>query len=228
MIVMLGLFLSVSGAQAATDAEVAGTTPDSYFYFMDKFGEWLDLKLTFNAVKKAEKKLEYASERMAEMKTLKDEGKLEKKSAEKIKTDYEELATEVSDDIDSLKSEGKDVAELIKKMEELSSEHTAKLEEVLDKVPEEAREAIEHALEVSKRGHERAIEALSKELEEGNIEEDELDEDVKMDLKDSKEKRPGVKVEKLDIDDDTRELNGMFDELNRDSSDSIEKELNSL
>jgi hypothetical protein len=227
---MLGLFLAASGAHAATDKELAGLTPDSYFYFLDRLAQWVDLKLTFDPVRKIEKKLQYASEKMAEMKTLKEDNKLDKKTAKSIETDYDTLTADTTNSIDALKSEGKDVAELVKKMEEQSSEHTAKLEEVLNGAPEEARDALEHALEVSKRGHERAIEALSKEIEEGNIKEEELGENTKSDIKDSKEKKHGEKVEGLKIEDGTDDISNLLNEMdqNRSGAGAAENELNNL
>lgn len=227
IISLFGILALTSAAKAATDSEIAGYTPDSRLYFLDQIGEWLDMKLTFNAVRRAEKKLEHADERMAEMKVLGDDGKLDKEKAEKIKADYEDLSDDASSDIDDLKAQGQDVAELVKKMEELSAEHTAKMMEVLDKVPEAAKDAIEHALEMSKKGHERAIEALLKEVEEGNIDEEELDEDTKTDMRGSKEKRSGAKVEELD-DSDLEEVSDVLKDLNDDALKDMGDEIDAL
>lgn len=233
LVSLLAVFLAASSAHAApvaADQATAGLTPDSYFYFLDQFSQWLDLKLTFDPIKKVEKKLQYASEKMAEMKVLKDDNKLDKQTADSIDADYDNLSTDVASSTDALKSEGRDVAELIKKLEEQSAEHTAKLEEVLSGAPEEAKDALEHALEVSKRGHEHAIEALSKEIEEGNIKEEELGEDVKMDVRESNEKKHGEKIESLKIEDDTQDVNDLLNEIDQNRSDAgaAEKELNNL
>lgn len=228
IITLLGMFLAVSSASAQTAKEDAGLTPKSAFYFLDSFGEWLNLKLTFNKTKKVEKKLKYASERMAEMKALEEEGALEKEHADRIEDDYEALSTDAEKDVDDLKTQGQDVAELVKKMEALAAEHTAKLEAVLENAPEQAREAIERALEVSKRGHERAIEALSKEIEEGDIIEEELSEDARENMKEAKEKRRGEEVKELELEEETEELEEMMEEIDEDDSLNIENELNSL
>lgn len=227
---MLAVLLLSSSAHAATEQEIAGLTPDSYFYFLDQFAQWVDLKLTFNLVKKVEKRLQYANEKIAEMKVLEESSKLDKTTVDALQTDYGTLTSEASSTVATLKSDGQDVAELVKKLEEQSSEHTSKFENLLSKAPEEAKDALKRALEMSKKGHEHAIEALSKELEEGNIKEEELDEDVKMDIRESDERRPGKKVGGLEIEDDSKDVSKMLNELDQHNTDAgaTERELNNL
>ena len=225
---MLALLVTASTASAATDKEVAGLTPKNIFYFVDQFSEWLDLSLTFNKVRKVEKKLNYASERLAEMHVLEADNTLNQNRADTIATKFEKLSNEATDDVDTLKSGGQDVAELVRKLEELSSEHTAKLEDVRSRVPEEARDAIEHALEVSKRGHERAIEALNHELDEGNIDESEVGEEAHFRIQESQEKRVGAKVGDIEIDTDLQDINDMLQEIESSGDDSMEQELDNL
>ncbi|MFC1934550.1 DUF5667 domain-containing protein, partial [Chloroflexota bacterium] len=61
IIVILALMLCSSGVVYAQEAETTlpdpGTTPDSPFYFMDKWGKQISLAFTFNAQRKGEKAL---------------------------------------------------------------------------------------------------------------------------------------------------------------------------
>lgn len=222
---VVGFFLIFSFALAQDDLGVsAGLTPKSPFYFFDTFGEWLSLKLTFNPIKKAEKKLEQASERLAEMKALKDEGNLDKEKAEKLEGKYKKTSEEFESDAKDLKTKGRDIAALVKKMEDLTARHTAVLQKVLEKVPEQARDAIEKALEVSKRGHEQAIEAIRKEVQEGKIKKEELREEVRMKV----EEMRGEKLEELNIESEQKEIENLTKELDKNGLNDIDEDLNTL
>ena len=47
-----------------------GITPDSPFYFLDKWGKQISLAFTFNAANKVQKALGYAEERLAEAEAM--------------------------------------------------------------------------------------------------------------------------------------------------------------
>ena len=207
LVSLAGFLLMISSVSARTFVvphilEVSsGITPNSVFYFLDNWGEWINLKITFNQAKRAEKKLQYASERLAELEALGDMGDIKKEHAEKIKNKYEELNADVENDIKDLKAKGQDVAELIKKIEAISVRQIAVLEEVLEKVPEQAKDAIEHALEVSKRGHERAIEAIEKEVEDGKIKLEDLGDDLRNEVKQKKGDK-SLELKEIEIDEE--------------------------
>ncbi len=240
-IVSLSLLVTVSFAQARTFVvphilEVsAGLTPNSAFYFFDGIGEWISLKLTFNSVKKVEKKLLYAGERLAELKGLEQTGDVTKEKTEKIKNSYEKLSQDISDDVDKMKGEGKDVAELVKKIEAIAARQTAVLIEVIEKAPEQAKEALEHALEVSKRGHERAIEAIEKEIEEGDIKVEDLEDELEDEISERKKERehreelkPGAKIDELDIDDDENEIEDLTKEIGEDGLKDLNGDIDTI
>lgn len=72
---LLGVFLIIllSGsakALAATTSVNPGILPDSKWYFLDKFGEWIDSLFTFGAKNKAELAVHQAQERAAEIQAL--------------------------------------------------------------------------------------------------------------------------------------------------------------
>lgn len=232
-ILSLALMFSFSFALAQADdlGVTAGTTPDSPFYFLDKLGEWFAVKLAFNPVKKAELKLKYAGERLAELKDIEEKGALNDRRAEKIKNSYENLMDETGGDIENAKQQGKDVAELVKKMEDLTARHTAVIEKVLEKVPEQAKAAIEKVLEKSKLGHERAIEAIQKEMEEGKIKAEELKEEVRERVKEIKERKMEERGEILllpEIESEQEEIDELSGETEKDELEDIGGDISDL
>ena len=233
LVSLAGFLLMISSVSARTFVvphilEVSsGITPNSVFYFLDNWGEWINLKITFNQAKRAEKKLQYASERLAELEALGDMGDIKKEHAEKIKNKYEELNADVENDIKDLKAKGQDVAELIKKIEAISVRQIAVLEEVLEKVPEQAKDAIEHALEVSKRGHERAIEAIEKEVEEGKIKLEDLGDDLRNEVKQKKGDK-SLELKEIEIDEESGEIDELNEELGKNELDDLGSDLDTL
>ena len=233
LVSLAGFLLMISSVSARTFVvphilEVSsGITPNSVFYFLDNWGEWINLKITFNQAKRAEKKLQYASERLAELEALGDMGDIKKEHAEKIKNKYEELNADVENDIKDLKAKGQDVAELIKKIEAISVRQIAVLEEVLEKVPEQAKDAIEHALEVSKRGHERAIEAIEKEVEDGKIKLEDLGDDLRNEVKQKKGDK-SLELKEIEIDEESGEIDELNEELGKNELDDLGSDLDTL
>ncbi|MCK5027449.1 MAG: cell envelope integrity protein TolA [Candidatus Pacebacteria bacterium] len=59
-------------------ANSAGIAPTNFFYFLDIFVEKVSLTFTFDEGKEAEKRLEYANERIAEMGILAEKGRYDK------------------------------------------------------------------------------------------------------------------------------------------------------
>lgn len=224
------LAFSVAFAQQDDLGVSAGLTPKSRLYFFDSLGEWLNLKLTFNATKKVEKKLKYASERLAELKSIKDSKELDKDNAEKIKEKYKNLTEEAEKDTKDLKSKGKNVTELVKKMEEISARHTAVLQKVLDKAPEQARDAIQKVLEASQEGHRQAIEAIQKEVDEGKIEPKDLKDEVKSQIKprEREESEESEELEELNIESENKEIESMTKGLDKDELGDIDKGISDL
>ena len=72
--VLVALFVFASSTAFAQSPQVtlpsAGLTPESSFYFLDKFGEALRSFFTFNPEGKALLEITFASERVAEIKVI--------------------------------------------------------------------------------------------------------------------------------------------------------------
>ena len=136
----------------------AGIKPGSFFYFFDTAFENIGLFFTFSPEKKAQKALEYADERLAEIEAIAEEN-----NPNAIKTaiaSYENniaLATEKSKEV---KDKGK-AETLLTSIEDNTSRNQEVLSAVLIKVPEEAKAAITQAIEASKKGQEEAMKQIT-------------------------------------------------------------------
>jgi len=134
-------------------ASNAGVKPGSFFYFFDTTFENVGLFFTFNPEKKAQKALEYADERLAEIEAVAEE-----KNPDGVKTaiaNYESniaLATKKSKEV---KDKGQ-AETLLNSIADNNSRNQEVLASVLIKVPEEAKEAITQAIEASRKGQEEA------------------------------------------------------------------------
>ena len=163
---LAGLVFSTIPTLAQTEADLPspGLTPDSPFYFLERFFEGIGTFFTFGDVAKAKRYAELAAERIAEAKTVVDKGKPE--VAEKALKRYQEHLEKSLAKAEEAQAKGESVAEVTEIVSQATIKHLAVLEEVLEKVPESAKSAILQAREVSKTGQIKALEALSKEKQE--------------------------------------------------------------
>jgi len=95
----------VNGDQASEEEIVlpdAGTTPDSPFYGLELAIERIQLALTFGNVAKAEKRLQHAEERLAEVRVMVEENKI--KAAERARKEHGKIFAEVEIEVKKIDS----------------------------------------------------------------------------------------------------------------------------
>lgn len=159
---LMALLLIVSAAPVFAQEEAeAGTGPDSALYGLDRAFERISLALTVDRAKKAEKRLQIASERLAELMEMVNKGKPE--FAGMLANDHAKEIEKAEEDIEAVKAQGRDVTEVSQRVAEATSKHITVLTALLDKVPEQARAGIQNAIEKSSRGRERALANIQKE-----------------------------------------------------------------
>jgi hypothetical protein len=162
--ILMALLLIVSASPVFAQEEVeAGTGPDSPLYGLDRAFERISLALTFDRAKKAEKRLQIASERLAELREMVNKGKPE--FVERLTQDHGKQIEESENDITEAKARGKNVTAVSQRVAEATSKHIEVLTALLDKVPEQARAGIQNAIEKSSRGRERALANIQKEVD---------------------------------------------------------------
>ncbi len=137
----------------------AGLTISSPFYFLETIVETIGTFFTFGDLKKAERHMALAAERLAEVEVVAEEGKPElvEKTLERYRNQLEKALSRV----EKAKIKGENTVEVTETISEATQNHIIILEEILEKAPEQARSAIEQAMTVSAEGSERATEAVS-------------------------------------------------------------------
>jgi chromosome segregation ATPase len=123
----------------------AGLTPESNFYFLDKFGEALREFFTFNPEGKAHLQITFASERIAEIRVILETKGVEAKGLEVAQSRLQAHLANAATIVVDQKVEGEDVSRLAK---ELDDEFDA------------PKTVLEQAFKAEK----RALEAQGKEL----------------------------------------------------------------
>lgn len=147
---MLGAMLVVSPVAAQEDEptlddiieesqpeEEAGIGPDSPFYFLDSWGEAIHLALTFDGEKKAELRLKYAEEKLAELLELDPENYDKLDIAIKR---YENHLFAAQQGIKNLPEDKKE--RLAERLAERADRHQDVLDRVYDRVPDQAKDKI--------------------------------------------------------------------------------------
>ena len=146
---ILASSLLVGGAVFAQSPQVAlpsaGLTPESNFYFLDKFGEALREFFTFNPEGKARLQITFAAERVAEIKVILETKGVEAKGLEVAQSRLQAHLANAVTIVTDQKAKGNDVSALAK---ELNDEF----------------EGPKTALEQSFKEQERALEVQEKDL----------------------------------------------------------------
>lgn len=160
IIPMLAVFLFAGVASANSHGlPNAGMLPGNPFYFLEILSEGIGTFLTFGDIKKAERHLALAGERLAEADELAEKGKANR--AEKATERYQERLDKALAKAEEAKTKGKDTDAVLEKIAEATVRHQAVLATIYERVPEQAKEAIQRAMEKSARGHETALSAVS-------------------------------------------------------------------
>jgi hypothetical protein len=145
---------SIHGAEA-------GISPEHPLYFMDTFGEKLSLTFTFNKEKRAEKALQIAEEKMAELDHLKEhvvftEGATTE-HLERAFERYEDNMQDAEDSLDKFDANSTRLPEVAEHIAEKRAEHKAAFEEHREVLPERMHARVEEQI---KRAEERKAKVL--------------------------------------------------------------------
>ena len=110
--ILTSILLLATLAFAHEELPPAGTTPDSPFYGLEIAFERLQLAITAGKAAKAEKGLEFAEERLAEVNAMIEQNKLE--AAEKAKNEHARLITRVKIETEGLEDDEDAVEKVIR------------------------------------------------------------------------------------------------------------------
>ncbi len=142
----------ITDSTNSVDVVDAGITPDQdLLWGMERLQEKVSLMLTFNKLKKAEKSLKYAKERLQEMKKVAESGKANVEDIAKAEKVHAELIADASEDIAEAESDNIDGSEEsaeVKELKETLDNHIQVLEKVRMKLEAKGvpTQGIENAL----------------------------------------------------------------------------------
>ena len=115
---LVALFVFTSGTVFAQETQVnlpsAGLTPESSFYFLDRLGENLRQFFTFNPEAKAKLQIEFAGERIAEIKVIVKEKGVNAKGLAIAESLLQANVAYAAEIVSEEKTSGKDVTTLAK------------------------------------------------------------------------------------------------------------------
>jgi len=166
------LFAFAGGTAFAQSPQVAlpsaGLTPESNFYFLDKFGEALREFFTFNPEGKAHLQITFATERVAEIKVILGTKGVEAKGLEIAQSRLQAHLANVAIIVIDQKAKGKDVSQLAKELDDEFDAPKTALEQTF-KVEKRAFEAQEKdlkrkILEARRAGDTAQVESLIQQL----------------------------------------------------------------
>ncbi|MDP2593288.1 MAG: hypothetical protein Q8P52_01405 [bacterium] len=146
----------------------AGLTPESAFYFVDKIGEALREFFTFNPEAKAHLQIDFAAERIAEIKIILETKGVNAKGLEVAQARLQAHLGDAAEIVIKQKSKGKDISELAKNISEDFDANKEALKQAF-KDQERSLEAKEDELkakirEAKRVGDATKVEALVSEL----------------------------------------------------------------
>ena len=151
LLIMPTIVLAQTAEEIQIEKTIAGTTPDDgILYQIDIFFDNVALALTPEGLAKAEKRLQIAEERLAEMKVMADQGK--KTYMEQARTRYQNQMNLI-EHMELTEEEKIEFQTAIQK-------HIIVLEEMRKEIPDQAKPAIDNALENSARVIEKVQEGI--------------------------------------------------------------------
>jgi len=149
-------FSGVAYAQEDDGLPDPGITPDSPFYFIDKWAKQITLVFTFGHEAKAQKALQYAEERLAEVDAMLAKKKYE--AATQAKNEYQHCLTYATTSMERVQVKGTDTLE---KVALAVSRHVELLNEDIANAPENARMVLTQTRENARTCQETALRAMA-------------------------------------------------------------------
>lgn len=165
VVFLLVALVAPAASAQETNLPNPGITPDSPFYFLDKWGESFGRLFAFGNKANAAKQSKYAEERLAEAKQMAEEGK--QKEVQEAINGYGNLISDAAAELSEAAKDGKNIEdELTNLVTKATLTHQTVLAEVYQKVPEQAQPGIQQAMTKSLKGQNAALNSLSEEHQE--------------------------------------------------------------
>ena len=164
-----------------------GLLPGDFLYFLDRWSEALNMAIIFNKENKARKHLEYAKERVAEMSEVLSDTDAKLEDVKSAKDDFDERVAKAAMLAKEEKDKGSDVKNLARELDDELDDIQDELKDILN----EHQDEMSHAEAVIRaklaglsptdpqiQGLTQALESITKEKNDANEEEDDLDDEL--------------------------------------------------
>jgi ElaB/YqjD/DUF883 family membrane-anchored ribosome-binding protein len=122
-------------------------SPDSPFYPLQRFIEWLRLQLTLNPLERAKYELTLMERRAEEIRDLAQRGRLTIERVESLRRQGEAFLNSARERIDAAAEKGIDVSELTRRTQTLIERQQNILRDALEQAPAETQNFIQRAAE---------------------------------------------------------------------------------
>ncbi|MDO8604833.1 MAG: DUF5667 domain-containing protein [bacterium] len=164
-----------------------GLLPGDFFYFLDKLTEAFNTALTFNKEKKARLHLEYAKERIVEIKEVLKDTKAKIEDVTSAKSDFDTEISAAATLVKEEKDKGSDVKELAKELDDELDDMQDELKDIFkDHKDEYSRAEIALRAKIAAlapgdpqiKGLTQALLSITKEKEAADKEEEDVDDDL--------------------------------------------------
>jgi len=221
---MLVVPILALGQASGVELPNAGITPSSPFYFLNRAGEALQEFFTFNPEAKARLQLQFAAERISEIKEMLSEKGVTAPGIDVAKARLTENLSMASKAVEATKNSGKDIAELAKEVSDKISSQKLVLKSIFeekDKDLIEQEKALMEQIKSIKKDEEIPSE-LSKNLsaiaEERSILKKQKEETSEFfDVDEEKEELELKEEIELKEEEESKEINEQLEELNREN-----------
>jgi ElaB/YqjD/DUF883 family membrane-anchored ribosome-binding protein len=137
-------------------------SPDSPFYPLQRFIEWLRLQLTFNPLERAKYELTLMERRAEEIRDLAQRGRLTIERVESLRQQGEAFLNSARERIDAAAEKGIDVSELTKRTQTLIERQQDILRDALEQTPAETQNFIQRAAEAIRAAKEWILNSIER------------------------------------------------------------------
>ncbi|MFW0862139.1 MAG: DUF4215 domain-containing protein [Candidatus Komeilibacteria bacterium] len=132
--------------ELSTWEDDAGATPANNFYFMDKLGDWIKLRLfSFTKDARINTLLDQAQERVGELERLQRQNNLKPSYVNRIVDSYNNIMAEVSTRLSNMQGDGVDMTDIISRVTILSAKNKTIIAGILSKVSAQNYNTIQSA-----------------------------------------------------------------------------------
>lgn len=165
LLIILVIVIMIGTCRPAFADDDAYLTPDSRFYFLKNWGEWLELKLTHGSKDKLECSLKIAQTKLTEVDKMIKKGKPDQ--AVKALDNYQRYLDKAEAFMDKSADKGDDMGEVIAIFERATKKNIDKLESTIDESPDKVKGQLNTTLKNTQSQYDQQLDKFKSILKKG-------------------------------------------------------------